>query len=112
MLKVGKMRYSSSTKAACSQFRETAIETPDGNRKQVRSTHQEVLYCRAAEIRIKVQRPTAIVALQIVDLGPRRAPSKFERVPPMVRLRPERSLKRFSVLIRGNCIPGPISASS
>ena len=33
---------------------ETAIEIPDGNRKQVRSTRQEVLYRRAAEIRVKV----------------------------------------------------------
>src|SRR5262249_43752025 len=61
---------------------ETAIEISDGNRKQVRSTHQEVLYRRAAEIRIKVQCPTAVVALQVVDLGPRRAPTNFERMPP------------------------------
>ena len=31
---------------------------------------------------------------------------------PLVRLRLEKTLKRFSALIRGNCIPGPISASS
>src|SRR5262245_21561393 len=60
---------------------ETAIEIPDGNRKQVRSTHQEVLYRRTAEIRIKVQCPTAVVALQVIDLDPRRAPTSFECVP-------------------------------
>src|SRR5262245_34525617 len=61
---------------------ETAIEIPDRNCKQVRSTHQEVLYPVTAEIRVKVQWPTAVVALQVVDLGARRAPTKFERMPP------------------------------
>jgi len=68
-----------------------------------------VLYSVRPKIRIKVQRPTAIVALQIVDWARVVAPSSLS-VCAMVRLRPERSLKRFSVLIRGT-YSGAISAA-
>ena len=61
---------------------EAAIEIPDCDRKQIGCAQQEVLHCGAPEIRIKVQRPSVVVALQVIHLRPGSAPAEFERVPP------------------------------